>query len=375
MPDNEIYIKVGIPTAGRPKVRPEEGVNILENQLIGLGFHWQKVIRSVLPGKLFLNDDPVFTVLNRLPLETYLECVIGSEMNPDSPIEFLKAHAVISRSWAAGKLRSKKRVIGEMTRQPDRLIIWEDESDHQGFDVCSDDHCQRYQGYQFSNGDDEIRSSKTAEAVRETSGLVLKDKEGNLVDARFSKCCGGKTELFSTAWQDREMPCLESFDDPWCDLSKLSPSQRDEVLKTILKDYDMANQGGYEWEADIDKSQIRKNLSEKFGYDIGEIKRIDPLERGKSGRIKLLKIAGAAGEMTFGKELAVRKLLSGTHLYSSNFNITDLGNSFHLRGKGWGHGVGLCQIGAAVMALKGYSFREILSFYYPGSEISALKCN
>lgn len=370
-------ISVGIPTHGVPRYFPlGNGINRLENMLIGKDFHWEKELAVSLPGDLHLlypdtdcgsTEATEFHLINILPVETYLECVVGSEMNPESPIEFMKAHAIISRSWVMGKiLRSHPNGTTGMISDETVLIGWDDCGTHHAFDVCSDDHCQRYQGIQPV-------SQKALCAIRETAGKVLRDSSGRIIDARFSKCCGGTTELFSTCWQNHEMPGLESFCDPWCDLSNLSDSDRLDILKSILKDYDISSQGGYRWTSEISKEKVSKIIHDKFGHEraehVGEIQTIEPLKRGPSGRISLLKIIGKKGDLTLGKELWIRRLLSESHLYSSAFEIEDTGDSFLLHGKGWGHGVGLCQIGAARMALEGASYREILSFYYPNTII------
>lgn len=368
-------ITVGIPTDGEPVLEKAGDFTVLKNMLIGLDFHWQQTLEAVLPGKVVLNDDPVFRVLNRLPIERYLECVVGSEMNPSAPAEFLKAHAVISRSWALGKIRGDHddSSVGKLSTD-NYLISWEDTADHSGFDVCSDDHCQRYQGVQPV-------PEEVMKALRSTGGLVLESADGKPVDTRFSKCCGGRTELFSTCWQDREEVCLESFEDPWCDLTTLSRSGREKVLRAVLKEYDLFNGGGFRWEEVVTENDIRNNLRNKFGRDVGEIENIEAVERGPSGRIKMMRISGKNGELILGKELMIRRLLSQTHLYSSAFDIVTMPDhhvdevqeattrSWKLVGRGWGHGVGLCQIGAANMALNGYDFRSILAFYYPGSRI------
>ena len=362
-------ISIGIPTLGTPQIERQGNCTLLRNMLIGKDFHWQKSIEALLPGEVELSDDPTFTIINHLPIETYLRCVVGSEMNPDAPEEFLKAHAVISRSWAMGKVIGCHQAGSEgKVNLPDRLISWDDTADHHGFHVCSDDHCQRYQGIQ------PIPAS-TLKALESTEGEVLVDsKNHSLIDARFSKCCGGKTEIFSSCWQDQNLPGLRSFDDPWCDLSSLSTNARYSLLSKILKDYDMANDGGFRWEASVDAADIRKNLKEKFGRDVGEIINMRVICRGPSGRITELQLEGDKGILRIGKELMIRRLLAPTHLYSSAFDIEPIhsqpSNGWNLRGKGWGHGVGLCQIGAAHMALSGYSYRDILSFYYPGSQIS-----
>lgn len=359
------YIIVGIPTLGLPVLEKIGELTLLKNMLIGKDFHWQKSIEVVLPGEVEIQKGKEFSVINRLPLEKYLECVVGSEMNPHAPAEFLKAHAVISRSWALGKITDlhDHSDIGKINN-PEKIINWEDTCDHIGFDVCSDDHCQRYQGVQ------PIPSS-VMKAIKETEGEILVSTTGRLIDARFSKCCGGRTEIFSTCWQPREEPCLESFDDPWCNLDNLSPDDRNHILKTILKDYDLVNQGGFRWETTISSEEIKINLLNKFGRDIGDIEELSILSRGQSGRIDLLLLKGTRGSLSIGKELMIRRLLAPSHLYSSWFDIEKFqAHKWLLKGRGWGHGVGLCQIGAAHMALKGFNYREILSFYYPGATIS-----
>lgn len=358
-------IKVGVPTQGYPRLRREKEIIRLDNMLIGKDFHWQKELSVLLPGRVELIDrsadssvviDEGYTILNYVPLETYLESVVGSEMNPEAPSEFLKAQAIISRSWAVGKILGNHPEDNEgKVNSEDCLIGWDDTSAHHGFHVCSDDHCQRYQGLR-------PLADEVASAIRETAGIVLKDPDGNIVDARFSKCCGGITELFSTCWQDREMPGLKSFKDPWCDTSGIP----EDALSKFLKNYDLSTGGGFRWKTCISKDDIRKNLFTKFGRDVGKILSLKPISRGSSGRIKILRITGDKGELLLGKELWIRRLLSPTHLYSSAIEIEDMGEKIQIKGRGWGHGVGLCQIGAANMALNGYSCQEILKFYYPG---------
>ena len=370
MTQKEIRIKVGIKTQGEPVVKPQKSLTLVENMLIGDGFHWQSVIQAVLPGEVIPysgtseNSENV-SLINSLPLETYLECVVGSEMNPAAPMEFLKAHAVISRSWALGKIlgihhEDSSGKINSSTK----IIGWDDTASHHNFHVCSDDHCQRYQGLQ------NIPLGSLL-AIRETHGEVLISQDGHLIDTRFSKCCGGTTELFSTCWQSMDAPSLQSFPDPWCDLSSISSVGRRSLLSTILKDYDQTTADyGYRWLAKISKIDIKKNLLKKFGREIGDIESIEPLHRGPSGRIDMLRINGSRGSLEIGKELYIRRLLSPSHLYSSAFDIEDCGDFISLKGKGWGHGVGLCQIGAAHMAFHGYSYKDILSLYYPGSILS-----
>ena len=367
------FIHVGIKTFGAPRLTQEEKITVLENMLIGDGFHWQKSISVKLPGELKVleRETPSFhnriSLINIIPLETYLECVVGSEMNPESPLEFLKAHAVISRSWALGKISGLHNSGNKgWINRPDKIVGWDDTGAHEGFHVCSDDHCQRYQGLQPV-------APVALKAIRETANLVLLSPENEIVDARFSKCCGGRLEEFSTCWQDTEVSCLESVADPWCDLSNLSPISRKAFLSSVLKDYDRDTQGyGFRWEEKVRKSDIEKNLKLKFGKDIGKIKSLEPLHRGVTGRIDLLRVIGENSYIDIGKELWIRRLLSETHLYSSAFDIEDAGEEIYLKGRGWGHGVGMCQIGAARMAMEGYSFEDILSFYYPGSRVVSM---
>ena len=376
----EILVKVGIKTHGQPLLKRYKDYTLLENMLIGDGFHWQKTLKVRLPGEVMelpeINDNEKdcrcimgdnVSLLNIVPLETYLECVVGSEMNPTAPFEFLKAHAVISRSWVLGKVRGAHPCDKNgQTDNATTLVGWDDTGEHSRFDVCSDDHCQRYQGLQ-------VIPAVNKEAIGLTSGEVITDETGNIVDARFSKCCGGRTEVFETCWQPLHVRCLDSVDDPWCDLSNFSPSEKLRVLKSVLKDYDLETDNyGYCWRVEISKDEIKDNLLNRFGRNIGEILKLEPLHRGVSGRIDLLRIHGSEGLLDLGKELWIRRLLSSSHLYSSAFEIEDSEASVVLNGKGWGHGVGLCQIGAANMALNGYSYQDILAFYYPGAILSKL---
>lgn len=373
-------IKVGIKTDGVPKILRKKDYTLVENMLIGDGFHWQNSISVKLPGIVeevkqvdFSSDhsykaDDNISLINFLPLETYLECVVGSEMNPEAPIEFLKAHAVISRSWALGKIKNLHSTDrGGIINDDHTIVGWDDTAGHYGFNVCSDDHCQRYQGLQPI-------PEKALQAIRDTKGEVLLSNDGILIDTRFSKCCGGATEIFSTCWQNIQAECIASFLDPWCDLSQKPISAQRSLISSILKDYDRQTRGyGYRWEELVSKDLIKINLREKFGRNIGEIERVTVVHRGPSGRIDLIRLHGSISTLDFGKELWIRRLFSSSHLYSSAFEIEDLGKDLRLKGKGWGHGVGLCQIGAANMASEGYGYKEILSHYYPGSHIGQEK--
>ena len=304
---------------------------ILHDITIGIGFHWEQKITRRFAGRLrFIVEGDKIRAVNRLGLEDYLLSVISSEMHADAPLEFLKAHAIISRSWVMSNLRS-----------------------HERFDVCADDHCQRYQGLDGAVG------QNVRDAVDLTWGSVLTYK-GELCDARYSKCCGGTTELFSTCWEDKDYPYLQAVPDvpapgekPFCD------TDDEEILRKVLNDYDLKTRDFFRWTAKLE----------------GNIKDLKPLKWGPSGRIYELEIEDDKGRRVIGKELVIRKALSSSCLKSSAFEIEWKGDECILHGRGWGHGVGLCQIGAAVMASKGYDCASILSHYYPGTEISELKAD
>ncbi|MCQ2066516.1 MAG: DUF4922 domain-containing protein [Bacteroidaceae bacterium] len=366
----------------------------LHGVTIGKAFHWERLEDQTFTGHLeFVIDGNSIWAVNRLPVEHYLESVISSEMNPSAPKEFLKAHAVISRSWVMAQLAASRRHSDEKTSQKadgnaDRIIKWYDHDQHTLFDVCADDHCQRYQGT------GRIDNPNAVQAVRETYAEALVF-EGHLCDARFSKCCGGVSEQFETCWQDRHEPYLvpvrdASFSDRTIpDLTDEAEAERwirstpqsfcshpsDEVLRQVLNSYDLETDGFYRWTVHYGADELSELFARKSGLDIGRIEAIEPVRRGPSGRISELRITGSGRTVTIGKELEIRRVLSESHLYSSAFVVDTErdaeGNvsGFTLTGAGWGHGVGLCQIGAAVMGSKGYTYREILNHYYPGSTL------
>ena len=332
---------------------------------IGVDFHWQRSRDLDYSGILaFIVEGDKITAVNKVDVEEYLLSVISSEMKSSAGLEFLKAHAVISRSWVLSQLRSRRKLQTKgkpakhkgMVDTPKRYIHWFDHEDHDAFDVCADDHCQRYQGLCMAVGDN-VRT-----ALQETCGEVLV-YDGEICDARFSKCCGGTTELFSTCWDDIDFPYLQSVKDPFCDTSDL------EILSQVLNDYDLETHDFFQWEQRYSQMELSQLVKERSGIDFGTIQDLVPLERGASGRIKRLSIVGSKRKMEIGKELIIRRWLSESHLKSSAFVIKRDGTGFVLDGRGWGHGVGLCQIGAAVMASKGYGYKDILAHYYPGSEI------
>jgi len=360
----------------------------IEDVTIGVDFHWNRKENQTFRGTLWLiiNDGKIL-VINELSVEQYLESVISSEMSATSSLELLKAHAVISRSWLLAQIEGKKMISeAENSKesiqnlkfkiQNSSLIRWYDREDHALFDVCADDHCQRYQGIT------RITNPLVAEAVRATSGQILTysspenltswgNQKGlsSICDTRFSKCCGGRTEEFQYCWEDTVKPYLTSVECPYCH------TQDAALIRQVLNDYDQETPDFYEWTETIDSDQIAQWLRTKHNIDLGEIIDLIPLERGKSGRIWKLKIVGTEGSFTIGKELEIRRTLSDTHLKSSWFEVEKLENhprKFRLKGRGWGHGVGLCQIGAAVMGEDGKNYNQILKHYYKNAEIKTI---
>lgn len=355
----------------------------LHDVTIGKNFHWQRRTEQTFSGALRFvdNGDGTRTAVNILPVEDYLVSVISSEMSPDAPMEFLKAHAVVSRSWllriiaGRGKTRPAAGTTHKRAAAEGEHIRWYDRDDHELFDVCADDHCQRYQGIVPQAG------HRAADAVRATCGEVL-TYGGEICDARFSKCCGGRTEVFSCCWDDEDKPYLVSVSDtpegggrPFCDTDDAA------VIKQVMKSYDRETKDFFRWTVSYSREQLGDIVRSKLSGgrdrsrplpDLGTIEDLVPVERGKSGRIRLLRIKGSKGEVTVGKELEIRRVLSPSHLYSSAFTVERTADGFTLHGRGWGHGVGLCQIGAAVMGSRGYSYDAILLHYYRGATITKL---
>lgn len=369
---------------------------------IGIGFHWERQEAQTFEGMLRLEaDGDRVWVINELPVERYLASVISSEMRATSSPSLLRAHAIISRSWLLTQMAhrinadhpSEETCGGWETEE--ELVRWYDRDDHQRFDVCADDHCQRYQGIT------RMVSDHVEEAIRSTYGQVLWDGKG-ICDARFSKCCGGATEVFSACWQDEDKPYLAAFLDrptqtgqaadtlpnltdeetarKWIlsDPPAFCNTQDKQVLRQVLNGYDQETADFYRWHIDYTQEELASLIARKTGLRFGKILDLVPLERGKSGRIVRLKIVGTERERVIGKELEIRRTLSESHLKSSAFVVTTqqgadgIPQSFHLSGAGWGHGVGLCQIGAAMMGEKGYDHEAILRHYYPGATLKTL---
>lgn len=359
-------------------VAQERSTLTLFNVIVGNRFHWERTEDQTFQGNLILllRNGGTITVINEILLEDYLTSVISSEMNAAAPMEFLKAHAILSRSWILAALgrrgidKGSSSPAREMIEEEREIIRWYDRESHDLFDVCSDDHCQRYHGIT------KIVSKGAGEAGRQTCGKVITYQD-EICDARYSKCCGGLTEAFDTAWGDKSVPYLTTISDApvfhrpigteqeashWM-LSEPEAycSTRDErLLEKILPDVDRETKRFYRWRVEYSREELEEILREKSGFDFGTLQALLPLRRGPSGRISRLKIIGSKGSTVVGKELEIRRWLSRTHLHSSAFAVTTkcLPNGeverFILNGAGWGHGVGLCQIGAAVMATRGF---------------------
>lgn len=355
---------------------------------IGVEFHWQrKEAQSFKGGIEFYAADGAVTVINDINAEEYLKSVISSEMNAHASLELLKAHAVISRSWLIAQISKKgtdaKNGGKGMRADGNEIVKWYDRDDHDLFDVCADDHCQRYQGITKAY----IPTVKRA--VEETCGEVLVS-DGEICDARFSKCCGGATEEFGYCWEDKDVEYLKGVRDSAdeaqlpdltteCEAEKWIAAEPEafcntsdgEILRQILNDFDMETNDFYRWQVRYSQQELSDIVRERSGIDFGTIESLTPLERGVSGRISRLRIDGSKRSMIIGKELEIRKTLSRSHLYSSAFTVKRENGDFVIYGAGWGHGVGLCQIGAAVMGSKGYGYREILAHYYKGARVEA----
>jgi stage II sporulation protein D len=372
--------------------RPSEGATFaLQAVTIGRNFHWERRQSQVFEGTLtfITGRSGRVTAINTLPIESYLASVISSEMSGTAPGEFLKAQAIASRSWLAAMLAKKARAAA--TRLPpvrdrqkeDEIIRWYDREDHEQFDVCADDHCQRYQGI--------AKKGRAAEAVRDTWGIFLTWR-GEVCDARFHKACGGLTERFGTAWEDIDLPYLISVPDGPAAFDPVETEQKaqfwflsrpgaycsitdKDFLAGILPEYDRETADFFRWQVVHERPDLERIIEDKSGIDVGTLREILPLARGPSGRIPRLRIVGSRRSIDIGKELEIRRWLSPSHLYSSAFVVRAEGGTseapdrFILCGGGWGHGVGLCQIGAAVMAQRGFSTEAILAHYFPGTSL------
>jgi stage II sporulation protein D len=351
----------------------------LDDITIGIGFHWERKERQVFRGAFrLMKRQAGLTVINDVSLEEYVTSVISSEMSASCPFELLKAHAVISRSWLwypKANPAPSERGQGQ-TLDFHEVLRWYGREAHPDFDVCADDHCQRYQGIT------KAFSPAAAEAVRATAGEFLR-YHGSICDARFSKCCGGITERYSTAWEDEDIPYLRSVYDGATQSRLYSPetwirsnpsaycnTNDSELLSRVLPGFDQETRDFFRWQVAYTPEELADLIRSKLAVDLGPISDLRALARGPSGRIYRLKIVGKRDHICIGKELEIRRALSRTHLYSSAFVVDHESGRFVLRGAGWGHGVGLCQIGAAVMANEGKAYTEILRHYYRGITVS-----
>ena len=372
----------------------------LSDVTIGVNFHWERKETQTFLGTLrFVVESDKIVAINELPVEKYLESVISSEMSATSSLELLKAHAVISRSWLLAQMKKRREVAESgnnffsFTKKEDTLIRWYDREDHTLFDVCADDHCQRYQGITKET------SPHVAEAIRQTKGQILMDGE-EICDARFSKCCGGITEEFQYCWEDTPKTYLTAVRDIALGVEHTLPNLTNEeeaekwirfnppafcntqdkkILSEVLNDYDQETVNFYRWKETLSQEKLQQLIADKLKMDLGAILDMKAVERGKSGRISKLQIIGTEKTFTLGKELEIRRTLSDSHLLSSAFVVDKYDKDkqgvpqrFELIGAGWGHGVGLCQIGAAVMGEQGYHYDAILLHYYQGAEIKKL---
>jgi stage II sporulation protein D len=379
-----------------PEIRlaaAREATFTLHDVTIGVRFHWERKEAQTFPGDLILlaTGEGKLTAVNELPVEEYLASVVSSEMSGEAPVEFLKAHAVASRSWLVAMLQRKGRAAGE-DRGPERMlrcggeiIRWYDREDHDLFDVCADDHCQRYQGVT------RLAAGRAAEAVRATRGVFL-IRDGEVCDARYHKACGGMTEDYATCWEEKAVPYLSHICDAAAPIAPIRTeadaerwilscpdvychTKHPDLLEKILPSFDRETTDFFRWQVSYAREELEGILRAKSGIDFGVLQNIAPLERGPSGRIRRLRIEGSKAAVVVGKELEIRRWLSPSHLMSSALIITaarepsGVPARFTLYGAGWGHGVGLCQIGAAVMAEKGFNAEEILRHYFQGAAL------
>ncbi len=369
---------------------------VLKDAVIGINFHWERKEDQQFQGHLkLIAENNMITAINIVSLEDYLVSVISSEMSATSSEELLKAHAVISRSWLLAQIEKNKSIkttnkhYETSFEDGNEIVRWWDREDHVNFDVCADDHCQRYQGITKQS------TPLVTDVIKQTYGQVMM-YEGSICDTRFSKCCGGFMETFENVWEPTSFPYLVGkADSKNISLEKPDLTNEDEainwiksspaafcntkdakVLKQVLNDYDQETSDFYRWTVTYSQEELSELIFKRSGIDYGDILEITPIERGTSGRIIRLKIVGTERIMTIGKELEIRRTLSESHLYSSAFvivvgeeNDEGIPSTFTLHGAGWGHGVGLCQIGAAVMADKGYEYENILKHYFPGARI------
>jgi peptidoglycan hydrolase-like amidase len=379
-----------------PEIRlaaAREATFTLHDVTIGVRFHWERKEEQTFSGNLILlaAGEGKLTAVNELPVEEYLASVVSSEMSDEAPSEFLKAHAVASRSWLVAMLRrgaqkaKEGRKSEHVIRREGEIVRWYDREDHDLFDVCADDHCQRYQGVT------RLAAGRVEEAVRVTRGVFL-IRDGEICDARYHKACGGMTEDYATCWEEKAVSYLSHVSDAAAPIAPVRTeadaerwilscpdvychTKHPDLLKKILPAFDRETADFFRWQVSYAREELEGTLRAKSGLDFGVLQNLAPLERGPSGRIRRLRVEGTKARVVVGKELEIRRWLSPSHLMSSAFIISVTRESsgvpsrFTLHGAGWGHGVGLCQIGAAVMAEKGFNAEEILRHYFQGAAL------
>lgn len=364
----------------------EDGYFELEDVVIGINFHWERKENQRFKGGLtFMIEHGKVVAINEISTEAYIFSVISSEMSATASLELLKAHAVISRSWLLKPIIHNEHNANAVLehRTDDELIKWYERDSHELYNVCADDHCQRYQGITRA------RTENVRLAIEATRGLVLMS-DGEICDARFSKSCGGVSEVFESCWADEHYPYLERVvdgqqsvvadlrveenADAWIrgEYDSFCNTHDKEILSQVLNNYDQETTDFYRWKVEYTTEQLSDLVARRSGIDFGTIVALEPVERGVSGRLTRLCIVGTKRTMVVGKELEIRRWLSESHLYSSAFVVDKTDEGFRLTGAGWGHGVGLCQIGAAVMGAKGYKYDEILRHYFVNSELNVL---
>ncbi|MBI3004681.1 MAG: SpoIID/LytB domain-containing protein [Ignavibacteriales bacterium] len=370
------------------------GSFVLNDVVIGVQFHWEREEDQSFAGSLRIvkDGDGTIAAINEVALEEYLKSVISSEMNAAAPLELLKAHAMTSRSWLVAVLQREQKNIGIPSQRSrtseNELVRWYDREDHKFFDVCADDHCQRYQGVT------KIVSPAVEEAIQTTRGMFLVCDD-DICDARYSKACGGLTDNFESAWDEKHIPYLTCVSDSTTQHAPLATEGLAQewilgapdaycnttdggILRQVLPSFDQETTDFFRWKVEYSAKELAELVKSKSGIDFGTIMNIRALKRGPSGRIVRLLIEGTKKTMTVGKELEIRRWFSKSHLYSSAFVVkTETGRDgipmrFVFQGAGWGHGVGLCQIGAAVMATKGFKAEEIVKHYFKGAELKKL---
>jgi SpoIID/LytB domain protein len=386
-----------VPAATMIRCLPDgESTFTVFDVIIGVNFHWERKENQTFQGALRLvqRADGTISVINEVALEKYLASVISSEMSATAPMELLEAHAITSRSWLAAMLEREQaeKNVGVPSQRciekEGEIVRWYDREDHDLFDVCADDHCQRYQGIS------KIISANAAAAIRATRGVFLV-YDNKICDARFYKACGGKTELFENSWEDTHVPYIECVSDAPQQSAPIKTKEEaqqwirsnpdaycntndGDILRMVLPSFDQETTDFYRWTVKYKREELEEILAKKSGIDFGTVMNLVPIQRGPSGRIFRLRIEGTKKTIIVGKELEIRRWLSKSHLYSGAF-VVDVERDekgvpviFTLRGAGWGHGAGLCQIGAAVMAVKGFKPEQIVKHYFPGAEVKKL---